>query len=56
VRQASQAGRIVRRAGIHVSVERDHRGFMTLHNQEVESVGQGKFGDFFFEFLKVLRR
>jgi len=54
--KACQTGRIVRRACIHVRVERDHRRLMTLHNEEVESVRQGELGDLFFEFLEVLRR
>ena len=46
---------IVHRSGIHVGVERYDRRFVALEDDEVQAVGERKFGDALFEILKGLR-
>ena len=36
-------------------MKRDHRGFVALENDEMQSVVEGEFSNAFLEFLKVLR-
>ncbi len=56
VRDPGLAARIVHRAGVDIGVERDHRRFMPLENDEVESVAERKLGDPLLKILQGLRR
>src|SRR5258707_10913533 len=49
------AGRIVHRADVHVSMERNHRRFMTLDHDEMQAIGERELGDFFLKILERLR-
>ena len=54
VREAGAAIGVVDRAGVHVGVEGDHRGFVAFdHQDEVQAVGEGELGDFFLELLEI---
>ena len=55
VRQTGLAGRIVDRAGVHVSMKRHHRSVVPLDHDEVQPVIEGELGNPLFKFLEILR-
>ena len=54
VSDAGFAARIVDRAGVDIGVKRDHRRFVPLEYDEVQSVGEREFSNALLEILQRL--